>query len=241
MKKNILFALISLCLWACSEDEIKPYQGEQYLYFSQLINTTNDYDKENGYMEVSFNNYPTSEEITVKIGMSLIGKPLNEDTPYSVVVVEENEKEDPIPNAASKNFRLPINPKFGAGLSNDTLEVTLVKTDDLKENVKLCLKLVPNEYFQGTMQEYEKIKIVFNNVVSKPEWWTTQVTRVYLGTYSRKKYEEFVKCTGVTNFGALNTAEKRAYSLTFKRYIAQNNVMDVDADGKEFPMTVPIN
>lgn len=43
-------------------------------------------------MEVSFNNYPTSEEITVKIGMSLIGKPLNEDTPYSVVVVEENEK-----------------------------------------------------------------------------------------------------------------------------------------------------
>lgn len=55
MKKNILFALISLCLWACSEDEIKPYQGEQYLYFSQLINTTNDYDKENGYMEVSFN------------------------------------------------------------------------------------------------------------------------------------------------------------------------------------------
>jgi hypothetical protein len=156
MKKNILFALISLCLWACSEDEIKPYQGEQYLYFSQLINTTNDYDKENGYMEVSFNNYPTSEEITVKIGMSLIGKPLNEDTPYSVVVVEENEKEDPTPNAASKNFRLPINPKFGAGLSNDTLEVTLVKTDDLKENVKLCLKLVPNEYFQGTMQEYEK-------------------------------------------------------------------------------------
>lgn len=111
----------------------------------------------------------------------------------------------------------------------------------MKENVKLCLKLVPNEYFQGTMQEYEKIKIVFNNVVSKPEWWTTQVTRVYLGTYSRKKYEEFVKCTGVTNFGALNTAEKRAYSLTFKRYIAQNNVMDVDADGKEFPMTVPIN
>ena len=44
------------------------------------------------------------------------------------------------------------------GYALDTLEVTLVKTDDLKENVKLCLKLVPNEYFQGTMQEYEKIK-----------------------------------------------------------------------------------
>ena len=36
MKKNILFALISLCFWGCSEDEIKPYHGGQYLYFSQL-------------------------------------------------------------------------------------------------------------------------------------------------------------------------------------------------------------
>ena len=158
-------------------------------------------------------------------------------------VLERGMKQVVCTYQLNKNFgfAVPDNPKFGAGLSNDTLEVILVKTDDLKENVKLCLKLVSNDYFQGTMQQYEQIKIIFNNVVSKPEWWTTQVTKVYLGTYSRKKYEEFVKCTGVTNFGALNTAEKRAYSLTFKRYIAQNNVMDVDADGKEFPMTVPIN
>lgn len=241
MKKYILFALISLCLWSCSEDEIKSYQGDQYLYFSQLMNTTNDNDKKNGYMEVSFNNYPTSEEVTLRIGMSLIGKPFNEDAPYSVVAVEEIDKDDPTPNAASKNFRLPEYPKFGAGLTSDTLEVTLVKTDDLKENVKLCLKLVPNEYFQGTLQEYEQIKIVFNNIISIPVWWTIQVTRVYLGTYSRRKYEEFVKCTGVSNFGALSTAEKRGHALTFKRYIALNNVMDVDADGNEFPMTVPIN
>ena len=93
----------------------------------------------------------------------------------------------------------------------------------------ICGGIAYYQYYQDAHagQEYEKIKIVFNNVVSKPEWRTTQVTRVYLGTYSRKKYEEFVKCTGVTTFGALNTAEKRAYSLTFKRYIAQNNVMDV--------------
>ena len=80
----------------------------------------------------------------------------------------------------------------------------------------ICGGIAYYQYYQDAHagQEYEKIKIVFNNVVSKPEWWTTQVTRVYLGTYSRKKYEEFVKCTGVTNFGALNTAEKRAYSLT---------------------------
>lgn len=33
-EKNILLALISLCFWGCSEDEIKPYIGEQYLYLA---------------------------------------------------------------------------------------------------------------------------------------------------------------------------------------------------------------
>lgn len=241
MKKYILFTWASLCFWSCSEDEIKPYQGDQYLYFSQLINTEKEEDKENGYMLVSFNNYPTSEEFTVKVGLSLVGKPFQEDAPYSVVIVAEEDKEDPTPNASSKNYRLPDRPTFGAGLANDTLEVTLVKTDDLKENVKLCLKLVPNDHFQGTMQQYEQIKIVFNNVISQPLWWDNTVKKVYLGTYSRRKYEEFVKCTNVADFGALNTAEKRKYSLTFKHYIAENNVMDIDAEGKEFPMVVPVN
>ena len=36
MRKYILLALLPLCLWACSEDEIKPYHGEQYLYFNHL-------------------------------------------------------------------------------------------------------------------------------------------------------------------------------------------------------------
>lgn len=90
MKKNILLALISLCFWGCSEDEIKPYIGEQYLYFSQL----KDSEEEN--IEVSFNNYPTSDQITVKIGLSLIGKPFAENTPYKVGVVTEDESKDKI-------------------------------------------------------------------------------------------------------------------------------------------------
>ena len=59
MKKNILFALISLCFWGCSEDEIKPYHGGQYLYFSQL----KEFGDED--FEVSFNNYPTTVSYTI--------------------------------------------------------------------------------------------------------------------------------------------------------------------------------
>ncbi len=240
MKKYILWTLAAFCFVACAEDEIKPYHGEQYIYFSQLMNTEDENEKENGYMSVSFNNYPTDDELTVKIGLGLIGGPFSEDAPYQVEVVEESGEEDSTPNALPENYRLPTNPTFKAGAVSDTLEVVLVKTDALKENVKLCLKLVPNEYFRGTLKQYEQIKIVFNNVISQPEWWTSEVTRVYLGAYSRRKYEEFVKCTGVTDFGALTTAEKRAFALQFKYYIAQNNIMDVDDEGNEFPMTVPI-
>lgn len=236
MKKYILFALISLCFWGCSEDEIKPYHGGQYLYFSQL----KEFGDED--FEVSFNNYPTSDAIIVKIGLGLVGKPFSTDTPYEVSVVAEDESEDKIKNADQKNYHLPDNPMFKAGLSNDTLEVVLLKTEDLKENVKLCLKILPNEYFEGSIPEYEQIKIVFNNIISKPLWWTNDVTKLYLGTYSRKKYEEFVKCTNISDFGKLSTAEKRQYALTFKYYIAVNNVMDKnDTTGEEFPMTVPIN
>ena len=236
MKKNILLALISLCFWGCSEDEIKPYIGEQYLYFSQL----KDSEEEN--IEVSFNNYPTSDQITVKIGLSLIGKPFAENTHYKVGVVTEDESKDKIKNADQKNYRLLDSPMFKAGLSSDTLEVTLIKTEDLKENVKLCLKLLPNEYFKGSIPEYEQIKIIFNNIISKPLWWTNDVTKLYLGTYSRKKYEEFVRCTNVVDFGKLSTAEKRQYALMFKYYIAENEIMDKnDTTGDEFPMTVPIN
>lgn len=236
MKKYILLVLVSLCFWGCSEDEIKPYHGGQYLYFSQLKEGGDD------YFEVSFNNYPTSDEVIVKIGLGLIGKPFSEDTPYKVGIVTEDESEDEIKNAAQKNYRLPDNPVFRAGLSNDTLEIVLLKTDDLKENVKLCLKLLPNEYFEGSIPEYQQIKILFNNIISKPLWWTTDVTRLYLGTYSRKKYEDFVRCTNISNFRSLNTAEKRQYALIFKYYIAENNIMDKnDTTGEEFPMTVPIN
>ena len=179
MRKYILLALLPLCLWACSEDEIKPYHGEQYLYFNHLK------DGEEEEISVSFNNYPTSDEVVVKIGLALIGKPFEKDAPYKLVVVNEEVKEGETPNALPENYRLPESPLFKAGMPKDTLEVVLVKTDNLKEDVKLCLRLESNENFAGSMPGFDQITIVFNNVISKPMWWNSEVTKLFLGTYSR--------------------------------------------------------
>lgn len=228
MKKYILFILLSVCLWSCSEDEIKPYHGGQYLYFSHLMNSNEK------AVSVSFNNYLFKDELIVKIRISLVGDPVKEATPYKVIVV------DTATTAKSKNYQLPELSYFKPGLASDTLEVKLIKTDDLKEDVKLCLQIVPNEYFDGTVKQYEQIRIIFNNVISKPVWWTSDVVKFYLGKYSRTKYEALIEYTGVSDFGSLNSGAKRQCALKLKDAIEKYNLMDKDDNGDEFPMEVPI-
>lgn len=225
MKPYILFAFISLLLFSCAEDEIKPYHGGQYLYFSQLMN-----EKDVDSILVSFNNYPGNEELTVKLGLGLVGDPVREATPYKVIVV------DTATTALAKNYYLPENPLFKAGVASDTLEVKLIRTDDLAENVKLCLQIVPNDYFVGSLKQYERIRIVFNNVISKPLWWTNTITKLYLGDYSREKYEALAKYTGITDFGKLNSGEKRQCALKLKDAIEKYDLKEEDGS----PMVVPI-
>ena len=229
MKKYILIIAAIIGLSSCAEDEIKSYDSENYLYFSQLMGMTTD------HMEMSFNNYPLADELTVKIGVSLVGKPVSKPTPYVVKVVNKETTAD------AKNYQLPETVYFGTGLASDTLEVKLIKTDDLKENVKLCLQLVPNEYFNVGMTQYEQITIVFNNVISKPVWWTKDIEKFYLGNYSRTKYEALVRyTTDGSRFGELATGEKRKCALELKEAIEKYNLQDKDDEGNEFPMEVPI-
>lgn len=224
MKHYILFALVSLLLFSCAEDEIKPYHGGQYIYFSQLM------DSKEEVISASFNNYPGKDEITVKIGLGLVGDPVKNPAPYKVIVV------DTATTANIKNYALPENPTFKVNSATDTLELKLTRTDDLVEDVKLCLQLVPNDYFQGSLKQYERIKIVFNNIISQPLWWTKEVTTVYLGNYSREKYEALATYTGITDFGKLNSGEKRQCALKLKDAIQKYDLKE--KDGK--PMTVPI-
>lgn len=228
MKKYIQFFLLPLLVWSCQEDVIKPYQGGRYVYFSQLMNSTDS------VMEVSFNNYPLSNELTVKIGLGLVGDTLAQNTPYKVIVVDSATTANPV------NYRLPKKTLFKAGSATDTLQVTLIKTDDLKENVTLCLQLVQNENFVGSVKQYQQIKIVFNNMISKPLWWNSDVVKFYLGTYSRTKYEALIKYTGISDFGSLNAGEKRQCALKLKAAIEQYNLKDKDDEGNEIPMEVTI-
>ena len=237
MKKYILLAVLSLTLWSCAEDEIKPYHGGQYIYLSQLLPNEKCESIEN--ISISFNNYPGQDELEVKVGLGLIGTLFAEATPYKVEVVDVDDTEETIKNANPANYRLPAETKFLPNAVNDVLVVTLIKTDDLKENVRLRLRLVPNEYFAGPMEQYGQIDIIFNNVVSAPLWWESgsDTEKLFLGEWSAKKHQAFYECTQIADFGALSTAEKREAALKFKYYIAEHNLTEEDGT----PMTVPVS
>lgn len=226
MKPYILLSLLGLCLFSCSEDKIKPYWGEQYLYFSQLKDT------EEKSVNVSFNNYPLDNELNVKIALRLIGDPFSNPVPYKIGIVAEKT------TALPENYVLPEAPHFKANSATDELEVKLIKTENLTEDVSLLLKIEPNDYFSGSIQHYDTIRIVFNNVESLPLWWDKEVTNVYLGTYSRAKYKALVQYGGeeAVDFGNLNASQKRRCALRLKDAIALYGLKE--ENGKA--MTVPI-
>ena len=226
MKPYILLLLLACCLFSCSEDEIKPYHGDQYLYFSQLKGT------EDLSVNVSFNNYPLDDELTVKIALGLVGDPFTSPAPYKIGVVADKT------TALPENYSLPEAPTFKANSATDELEVKLIKTENLTEDVSLLLKIEPNDYFEGSILHYDTIRIVINTVESQPLWWDKEVVNVYLGTYSRAKYRALVQYGGeeAINFGTLNASQRRRCALRLKDAISQYGLKE--ENGKT--MTVPI-
>lgn len=226
MKQYTLLLLVALCLLSCSEDKIEAYHGGQYLYFSELMDSSDE------AIEVSFYNYPLDDELTVEIALGLVGDPVKIATPYKISVVSEKT------TALPENYKLPENPEFKPGVAEDKLPLKLIKTDKLTKDVTLMLKIEPNEYFTGTIAEYDTIKVVFNNIESQPLWWDKDVTKIYLGAYSREKYVALMRYGGedAANFGKLNSGQRRQCALRLKEAIDKYELKE--ANGKA--MTVPI-
>lgn len=225
MIRYILLIVIFFSFFACSEDEFKTYGSEYYLFFT----TKNRVDT----AQFSFTHFPLEEEHTVRFEINLIGDPLKADTEYTLRVV------DSLTTAKKDQYKMP-SPVFRANQTKDTLEVILVKTDDLKENVNLVLALEANEHFEPGLDGMCQVKVTFNNVFSKPLWWKGKIETLYLGTFSKKKFEEFVKYTKIADLTDMDMSMVRMLTLEFKTYVEENNIMDKDdTTGKEFPMVIP--
>lgn len=223
--RYILLVAIFFSFFACSEDDLKRYDSGNYLFFT----TENGLDT----AKFSFTHFPLEEEHTIRFEINLIGDPLGSDTEYTLRVV------DSLTTARKDQYKMPA-PIFRANQTKDTLEVTFVKTDDLENDVTLVLALETDAHFQPGLAEMRQVKVTFNNVFSKPLWWKGKIQTLYLGTFSKKKFEEFVKYTGVSDLTGVDMSVVRMLSLEFKAYVEEKNIMDKDdTTGKEFPMVIP--
>lgn len=227
MKKYILFVILIGNLCGCHIDETSIYGSGRYVHFA----TVQGMDS----VHVSFANYPDQKELTLYFKVNLIGDLLLEPTSYVLAVV------DSLTTAPQENYDFPENPLFKPQQISDTLAVKIIYTESLKDKQEtLVLEIKEGVFISHGLRNQHRIKILFDAIPCQPIWWDQEVEKVYLGKYSNTKFREFILCTRVSDLTGMNPSLKRAYALQFKKYIEENNIMDQDENGKEFPMSVPV-
>lgn len=234
-KKYIILVFLAslVALASCKEEEILKFGDQRYLHFKEPF--------EKKAYRFSFATTPGADEHTIKIPLSLIGRVGERNKEYKLEVVRDGKMPSTI---SSSSFSLPKTPLFRSMAVEDTLEVKLINTADLKTERLLHLKIAENEEFKLGPVEYRSAYIYVSNVLSQPDWWNADMKKVFLGEYSDIKYKNFIIATGVTDLKGASIAKINALVMQFVYYLqnldAQGKTL-YEADGKTKVLdTVPL-
>ena len=229
---RIIFLLILLsCLafYGCQEEKPEMFTSERFIKFMFGNESGEDYYKIECNFAYESDN--TTEKI-ISVPVEFRGYNLTETLHFAVNVDKEKTT---LPEDC---FILETEQPFQQdGDFIDTMRVKLQRKDILKEGSKILrLRLVPNSDFQVYMADSLFVEITVLDIFSQPEWWTDDIAKAYLGVYSKTKYNEFVKETGIRDFGVLDPSEKRYYAIMFKR--ALERTPRPDEDGRVMSVTI---
>lgn len=205
MKEMYLFLGIILVLGACSKDDIKKYDGNNYIKFVKEVTDSS---------VCSFLAYPHDNELAFPVEVEVIGLPSEGEREYKISVDQDNS------TAMIANYRLPEKFTMKPGKVRDTCLITFVKTEEIsKVALRLNLKLEPTADFMLGPTECRYAIIYVSNVMIRPEWWTDNVARIYLGKYSDEKYRLFIEVTGKAEIDIDDTDELRKCTIMLKHYL----------------------
>lgn len=226
MKMKYIFTLLAAAMLfaSCTKDEIDTYNKlttGRYLSFASTEST------------VAFSRYPGQQSVEYPVIVNATGYSENE-MEYKISVVADST------TAQAADYAIPASFVMPAKCVADTFYVTLNYSEKLDaEEMRLTLKVEPNEYFQEGETKYAMTDIMFHNFLVKPDWWTSTVTTRYLGTFSELKYKHFLQVVQVDLSDADNSTI-RHYALIFKAWLAEQAAAGntiTEANGT--PMTVP--
>ena len=224
---------MALFVASCEKKEIELYGTDRYVYFTFDKGGFYDSNLTTDSTMVSFFFY-MEDDIQFPIEVGLTGKPL--DKPATFKVVADKEKSD----LPEELYEVPETFEFAAGQVKDTIHIRLKNDPRLLERIyTLKIEIVDNENFKthGGVNARRFLKV--SDIAEKPDWWTENpIEWNYLGEYSRKKYELFMKATGINSLKGMDEGMIRVYSLKFKRWLENQNPAIIDEDGN--PMTVEV-
>lgn len=229
---RIIYLLILLSCWGicgCQEEKPEMFTSERFIKFKFSNKSGEDYYK----IEYNFANEGDNvTEKIISVPVEFRGYNFTNTLHFAVGV---DKKKTTLPDDC---FVLETEQPFQFDtICVDTMHVKLLRKAILKEETRvLRLQLASNPDFQVYMSDSLYVEITVGDIFMKPEWWDDAVVKSYLGDYSKTKYDEFYKETGIRNFGALDASEKRYYAIIFKRALEKNP--RPDEDGSVMSVTV---
>ena len=137
--------------------------------------------------------------------------------------------------APSEAYDLDPNPVIQAGMFTGETYVTVHRTAVMDEKeVDIAVRIVEGgDFLPGPTTNCLRI-IRVSNIISQPDWWNQDFADAFLGTYSNKKYEEFIKATGVSDLSEMDNSEITALCREFVYYLREqrdlgNEIFDEDS------------
>lgn len=231
----LLFAT-AVMIGSCSKSEVGTFRSQDRIWFTQKVSINYELVDVND-LNRTFALYPGMTSIEVPFQVNLMGDPADYDREFKVVTV------DSLTTAVATEYEIKSS-VLRANQTVDTLWVTLHKSARLdNEEVKLTLYMAENENFAPGYSDKLLVKVTFSNKTAKPDWWTDDMTQVYLGDYSEEKFVAlFTFMTTECGIEDLNEMTDMAPSalrkllLRFRDYIADNNLTEADGSPIEIPI-----
>ena len=250
--KNFLYIAILLAagLTACDQDIDYPYQGKDRIHFKHYTldnNRVRTYYTEKTY-SMGFLDDEIKQE-TIKIPVELLGKVSDVDRTYQVAIISKST------NAVEGVHYEPFSmtQTLEAGAISDTLRI-VVNRDELSTSFRnpvdiyLDLEIIPTDDFDIGLVGGASMKIVLNNYLSEPLWWTAP--GVWFGAldyYHPLKWKILISFNekfanyDKSPFGS-NDADGKVYSAGLSTYLNENVVVDYETNERLYmTYTVPYN
>ena len=200
MKKYInkisLILLLSLCVSACTQEEVETYSADDSVYFTWAVEGTGATlgTSKKDSLSTSFAFHLPD------IVLDTFNVPIK--TQGFVVDYNRSVKIEALTSSSAikgTHFNIPTSVIIPADSINGVVPIYLFRTPDMKEKVlSIKIKLVPNGHFNtnivGEDEElsFDEFELTISDILVEPLFWT-QFGYRYLGTFSIKKFYLFAE------------------------------------------------